>query len=139
MSGTSGGRLWTIRGLGLAAVLFGLVTIMEGGHVLFGGPEPAAAAGAYVPFVVWFNFLAGFAYIAAGLGLLTGRPWGGRLALVLALATLLVFAAFGVHIALGGAYETRTVLAMTLRSGFWVLAAALALTGARSDGRGHSP
>lgn len=131
MSGWSVTRRWTRRGLGLAAMLFGLVTIAEGGGVLFGGPEAAAAAGAYVPFVLWFNFLAGFVYIAAGLGLLAGWRWAGRLALAVAVATLAVLAALAVHIGLGGAYEMRTVLAMTLRSAFWLLTAWIAMAGAR--------
>lgn len=32
---------------------------------------------------------------------------------------LLVFAVFGVHVLSGGSHETRTLIAMTLRSGFW--------------------
>ena len=57
-----------------------------------------AAAGDYVPFVLWFNFLAGFAYIVAGAGLFLWRQWAVKLSLFIALATLLVFAAFGIHI-----------------------------------------
>jgi len=34
---------------------------------------------------------------------------------------LLVFAAFGLHVLTEGAYETRTVAAMTLRSTVWVV------------------
>jgi hypothetical protein len=119
--------MWTLRALGAAGILFGVATVAEGGNVLFGGPAARAAAGAYVPFVLWFNFLAGFAYLAAGAGLLIGRRWAGRLALAIAAATLLVFAAFGAHIALGGAYEPRTVAAMTLRSAFWAVTAWVAL------------
>jgi hypothetical protein len=33
---------------------------------------------------------------------------------------LLVFAAFGVHVITGGAYEMRTAAAMTLRSLVWL-------------------
>jgi len=56
--------------------------VASGGNVLFG--SGAAAAGNYVPFVVWFNSLAGFAYIAAGVGLWRQRPWAFWLALALA-------------------------------------------------------
>jgi hypothetical protein len=38
----------------------------------------------------------------------------------IAIATLLVFVAFGWHVAMGGAFEMRTVWAMMLRSGFWI-------------------
>ena len=53
----------------LVALVFGALTVTSGGKVLFGSEATRAAAGAYVPFVLWFNFLAGFAYVAAGVGL----------------------------------------------------------------------
>jgi hypothetical protein len=110
---------------GLLAMLFGLATVVEGGHVLFGGPDARAAAGDVVPFVLIFNFSAGFAYLAAGAAALLGRPWTLPLARALALATLAVFVALGVHVVTGGAFERRTVAAMTLRSVFWVAQALL--------------
>ena len=113
-------------GLGLSAVLFGVATLVEGGHVLFGGPAARAEAGNVVPFVLAFNFAAGFVYVIAGLGIVTRRRWVLGVARSLAVSTLLVFAMLGVHIASGGAFEARTVMAMTLRSAFWV-AQALAL------------
>ena len=58
--------IWAIS---LVAVGFGLLTIKEGGTILFGGDAARASAGNYVPFVLWFNFLAGFAYVVAGAGL----------------------------------------------------------------------
>jgi hypothetical protein len=113
-----------LRAVALVAVLFGAATIYAGGNVLLG--SGAAGAGNYVPFVVWFNFLAGFAYVAAGIGLWRRRPWATALAAALAALTALVFVAFGIHVARGGAFETRTVLAMTLRTGLWTAIAALA-------------
>lgn len=107
------------RILGALAVLFGLATLKEGASVLFFDGAARAAAGHFVPFVLWFNWLAGFAYVAAGIGLLRWSAWAPRTAATLAAATLLVFAALGVHIAAGEPYETRTVAAMTLRSLFW--------------------
>ncbi len=119
--------LW-IRIAGVIGALFGLMTLREGGAVLFVDGAARVAAGDYVPFVLWFNFLAGFAYVLAGIGLVFGRPWAGRIALVIAVATLGVFVAFGAHIAGGGAFEMRTVVAMTLRSVIWCLIAALSWT-----------
>jgi hypothetical protein len=110
----------------IAAAAFGVATVVAGGRVLFGGAAARDAAGAYVPFVVWFNFAAGFAYLAAAAGLALGRWWSAGLAAGIAAATLLVFAAFGVHVALGGAFEARTVAAMALRWGFWVAFATVA-------------
>lgn len=108
------------------AIVFGVATIRAGGSVLFGSEEARRAAGAYVGFVVWFNFLAGFAYVAAGIGLWLRRRWGFVLAAALAIATLVVFAAFGLHVASGGAWEPRTVGAMTLRTVVWAVIAAIA-------------
>lgn len=120
MRQTSSKRPTWVRLAAIVAIAFGFLTLFEGGHVLFGPEAVRAAAGHYVPFVLWFNFLAGFAYVAAGAGLWLWRRWAARLALAIAAATALVFAAFGVHIALGGAFELRTVAAMTLRTVFWL-------------------
>lgn len=112
--------------LAVLAIVFGVATLRAGGSVLFGSEEARRAAGAYVGFVVWFNFLAGFAYVAAGIGLWLRRRWGFVLAAALAIATLAVFAAFGLHVAAGGAWEPRTVGALTLRTVVWAVIAAIA-------------
>lgn len=117
--------LWPLRIAAILAVVFGVLTVKAGGAVLAGG-EAARAAGRVVPFVLWFNFLAGFAYVVAGVGLWFRRRWAAWLAVGLAAATLATFAAFGVHVATGGEFEPRTVWAMTLRSAAWVVIAALA-------------
>jgi len=59
----------TFRVMSIIAVVFGLLTIKSGGMVLFTEGDAHQAAGNYVPFVLWFNFLAGFVYILAGIGL----------------------------------------------------------------------
>jgi hypothetical protein len=101
------------------AVIFGLLTVFSGGRTLFGDEAARLAAGAIVPFVLWFNFGAGFAYVVCGLGLWRRRRWSLPLAAVIAVATAIVFAALGVHAWTGGAYEARTVGAMTLRTLVW--------------------
>lgn len=124
-----------LRAAAIVAGLFGVLTIYSGGSVLFGGIEARTAAGNVVPFVLWFNFIAGFACVAAAIGLWTGRPWGAWAAIAIAAATALVFALFGVHAALGGAFEMRTAWAMTLRTVVWAAIAALAYR--HSLGRGR--
>ncbi len=129
MTGTTASRPTRLRlgrwALGAIAIVFGVATLVEGGHVLFGGPTARAAAGDVVPFVLLFNFSAGFVYVVAGLAALWGRSWATWIARALAVATLGTFVAFGAHVLSGGAFETRTVIAMTLRSGFWVSQALL--------------
>lgn len=109
------------------AVAFGLLTILSGGTVLFGGAPAQQAAGAVVPVVLWFNFLSGFAYVLAGIGVALRRPWAGPLALALVAGIAAVFVLFGLHVARGGAYEMRTLGAMTLRLAVWSLIAVIAL------------
>jgi hypothetical protein len=116
-------RSLAIGAMALLAVAFGLLTIKEGGSVLLGDAQARAAAGAYVPFVLWFNFLAGFAYVLAGVGFWAQRRWAALLAMGIAGGTVLTFAALGLHIVLGGAFEMRTVAAMALRSAVWLLLA----------------
>ncbi len=120
--------IWAIS---FVAISFGLLTIRASGTVLFGSAAARSAAGHYVPFVLWFNFLAGFAYVIAGVGLWLERRWAAWLAVVVAAATALVFAAFGVHVLAGGAYELRTVVAMSLRTLVWTAIAVVALLARR--------
>jgi len=105
----------TLRIAGGVAIAFGVLTVFSGGRTLLG----SADMGAVVPFVLWFNTLAGLAYVIAGVGLWLGLRWALPLSLAILAATLLVFAGFGLHVARGGAYEMRTVLAMALRSAVW--------------------
>ncbi|MBZ0112493.1 MAG: hypothetical protein K8J08_08540 [Thermoanaerobaculia bacterium] len=107
----------------LVAIAFGLMTLKEGGSVLFLDGPARAAAGAYVPFVLWFNFMAGFAYVTAGVGFWRRDRWSMWLSSGLFLGTAAVLAAFVVHILVGGAYENRTLVAMTLRTTVWLVLA----------------
>lgn len=117
--------MWVLHVLGAVAVVFGLLTLASGAGALFGSPEARAAAGAAVPFVLWFNFVAGFAYVTAGVGLWQRRRWAAGLALVIALATAAIAVAFAVHVAGGGAHEPRTIGALALRLSFWALTAGI--------------
>lgn len=126
-------RLWLLRIAALAAALFGILTVYSGGSVLFG--DGAAAAGSYVPYVVWFNFVSGFTYIAAAIGLWQARRWGTWAAIATSGTTALVFALLGIHIVSGGAFEMRTVWAMTLRTVLWTAIAALAWSDGLRSGR----
>src|SRR5574340_77886 len=119
-------RGFCIWAISLVAIGFGLLTIKEGGTILFGDAAARTAAGNYVPFVLWFNFLAGFAYVVAGAGLWMMQRWAVWLAAAIAAATAFTFAAFGVHAYSGGAFEPRTVIAMSLRTLVWVTIAAIA-------------
>jgi len=119
------GSAW-LKPAAVSAILFGLLSVMSGGAVLFSGEAVEQAAGAYVGFVLWFNFLVSFAYMAAGLGLWFRQRWAVLLTWLIVLATLLVFAAFGQHVAGGAPYEMRTVWAMSFRLAFWLVISLIA-------------
>ncbi len=108
-----------VKAMALLAIIFGIMTIISGGKVLT-NEEAEIAAGHYVGFVVWFNTIMGFMYVSTGIGLYGQKRWSFKHAIFITVATLLVFAAFGMHILNGGAYEVRTVFAMTFRLIVWV-------------------
>jgi len=110
----------------VVAVLFGLLTIKSGGMVLFVDGPDRVAAGNYVPFVLWFNFVAGFFYILAGVGLWFKQRCAVWLAGAILITTLVVFFFLGLHVSDGGLYEFRTVIAMSLRSMVWAVIASYA-------------
>ncbi|MDP2135890.1 MAG: hypothetical protein Q8J99_19985 [Sulfuritalea sp.] len=116
-----------LKWLAIAAIAFGVLTVFSGGRALFGGMEARAELGNIVPFVLWFNFIAGFVYVLAGLALLRTKRWAAPLAVLIAVSTILVFLALAAHIAGGGAFEARTVGALSLRSLFWIVVALVAL------------
>ncbi len=107
--------------------MFGVATIVSGGMALFGGTQAREAVGNAVPFVLWFNFLAGFAYIVIGLGLLNKMAWAAWFAVALAAMTALVAVVFTFHVVGGGAFEMRTVGALGVRFLFWLIVAIVSL------------
>ncbi|MBE9568394.1 MAG: hypothetical protein IMF14_06835 [Proteobacteria bacterium] len=106
--------------LSLIAGIFGVMTLKSGYSVLFIDGEARVAAGHYVPFVLWFNFISGFLYIITAAGLWLMRPWSAWLSLFLAVCIVAIYAAFGLYIFDGGEYEMRTVVAMLIRSSVWI-------------------
>ncbi len=116
-----------VRPVAVVAALFGLLTIFSGGMALFGGAAAKAAVGDAVPVVLWFNFLAGFAYILGAFALYNFAPWAQRTAWLIGICTLLVFAMLIAMAVSGTPFEWRTIGAMVLRSGFW-LAIAISLS-----------
>lgn len=110
--------IWIIS---LLAGVFGILTLSSSGSVLFIDGEARQAAGHYVPFVLWFNFGAGFIYVVAAVALWLMLPSATWVSAFLAASTLAIFTALGFHILNGGEYETRTVMAMILRSGIWLV------------------
>jgi len=126
-------RSWSLRITAGVAVVFGLLTIISGGRVLFGGSAAQEAAGDAVPFVLWFNFLSGFLYVLAGIGIAMHQRWAAWTAIGLAAGIAGVFALFGLHILQGEAFEMRTVGAMVLRLVVWVVISVVAFRSAAAN------
>ena len=100
--------------LGATAVLFGVATLVEGTRPL---RRPRRSTGGRQR-----RLVRAAVQLRRGLRLRARRPrcaarrsWATWIARALAVATLVVFVAFGVHVLAGGAFELRTVIAMTLR------------------------
>jgi len=108
--------IWVVA---MIAIAFGLLTLKSGGAVLFIDGIDRQEAGNYVPFVLLFNFLMGFVYLVAGVGLWLQKRWAVWLSIFIAGTTLIVFAILGIHILQGGLFEQRTVGAMAMRSVVW--------------------
>jgi len=117
---------WGQRLLAIFAMVFGVLTLISGGSVLFGPAGARVWAGSYVGFVVWFNFFAGAVYVLAAIGLWQGTRWAPRLSALIAIATAVVAIGFATAILRGTAFEMRTVGALTLRFGFWAAVALIA-------------
>ena len=115
--------IWIIAAV---AVAFGLLSIKSGGSILFLDDSYREAAGNYVPFVLCFNFIAGFVYIVTGVGLWMQKIWAVWLSVFIVVATLIVFAILGMHILQGGSYEVRTIGVMSFRTVIWTLIALFA-------------
>lgn len=114
-----------LRLLSVFAMLFGLITLVKSGSILFGPKSAAESVGAIVPFVIWFNFAAGFIYLLAAWGIWRATQWAVWLSAAIALATLVVGGLFALYVSNGGAFSMQTVAALPLRAGIWVLITAM--------------
>jgi hypothetical protein len=95
-------------------LVFGTVTLKEGGSALYGALS-GTAIGAYWPPVIALNTFTGLLYISAALALILRPGLTRPLAWVIlgvASATTLLF--FG-HVISGGGFERRTVVAILIR------------------------
>lgn len=106
--------------ISVVAIVFGLLTIKSGGAVLFWSEEARIAAGDYVPFVLWFNFISGFFYVVAGIAFWMNKTWSVWLAAAILIGIVTIFSALGLSIFIADmAYESRTVGAMVVRTTVW--------------------
>ena len=99
----------------IALALFAAFTIFMSGSVIFDLFGIRAKEGNYVLFIVVANFICGFLYFLAAIGLLMHKKWSNTL-LISALGILLVaFLGLMWHVEAGGLYEMKTVKALGFR------------------------
>lgn len=114
--------IW-LRVVAVAAAIFGVATLFSAGSIVLGYGSSRELAGAYVPFVVWFNLAAGILYVVAAAGIWQRSIWAAGLSMFIALATALTAIPFALLVVSGGDYEMRTVGALVFRIGFWAVVA----------------
>jgi hypothetical protein len=107
----------------VAAAIFGVATLYSAGSIVLDYGSSRELAGAYVPFVVWFNLAAGIFYVVAAAGIWRRSTWAAGLSVFIALATALTAIPFALLVVAGGDYEMRTVGALAFRIVFWVVVA----------------
>ncbi|HMM55309.1 MAG TPA: hypothetical protein PKC23_09870 [Candidatus Desulfobacillus sp.] len=98
------------------AILFGIVTLIQGGRVL-GGADPG-----YVVFrpLLLFNVAMGAVYIAAGIVIWRALASGRKFAGAIFLLNLLVLAGIALLWQGGGAVATQSLGAMSFRTILWL-------------------
>lgn len=109
--------------IAVAAVVFGVATLFSAGTIVLDYGSSRELAGAYVPFVVWFNLAAGILYVVAAAGIWWRGTWAAGLSVFIALATVLTAIPFALLVVAGGDYELRTVGALAFRIAFWAVVA----------------
>lgn len=104
--------------LGIGAIVFGLITILEGGRtILF----PEHAPPNVIMEVLWLNTVAGFFYLVAGFLVFKNNPKAYLWAKALAMFNVALLTYLLLEIQKGTPYETRTLAAMIIRTVFWLL------------------
>ncbi len=105
------------RSIVLLAVLFGVATLFAGGRAL-SGVDPGYVV--YRPLLV-FNFLMGFAYIAAGVLAWRSLAAGRLIAGIIFVLNAVVLAAVVYLYQSGAAVAVDSVRAMSLRTVVWLV------------------
>ena len=94
---------------------FGGLTVFMSGSVILDLFDIRAKEGNYVPFIVWTNQLAGWAYLVAVYGFITKQKWTFRILLSVLIVLVIAFIGLKMHINAGGIFEEKTVKAMMFR------------------------
>ncbi len=106
-------------------ILFGALTVFSGGRHLLNWNELQSAGKNFHLWILVFNFIAGFFYIAAGISLLKEKDWSRFLVYSITSATAVFYTAFIFLVLNGSSYEKQTLYAMGFRTLFWLSASVM--------------
>lgn len=106
--------------IALVILVFGVLTIASGGRALF-TESGINSRGNIIPLVLWFNFIAGFFYVIAGISTFKLKKSVIKISMGLAFLNVFVFVYLLNHIYQGGLYENKTLVAMGFRTAFWLV------------------
>lgn len=98
--------------------LFGVMTLMLSGSIIFDLFGIRAMEGNYVDFVVWANLVASILYIATFIDFVRNKKWNWHYlaySFVILVGTTI---AFWIYIENGGIHEAKTVKAVVFRTIF---------------------
>lgn len=98
------------------AVVFSLLTIVEGTQVLLGITQPEYVV--LTPLLI-YNVLMGFVGLFAGIALWRNLGWALKLTTLVVAAHIIVLLTVGVIYLSGGAVASHSVNAMVIRSVIW--------------------
>lgn len=98
------------------AVVFSLLTIVEGTQVLLGITQPEYVV--LTPLLV-YNVLMGFVGLYAGVLIWRNHGWSLRLSKMVTVAHIIVLLIVGVIYLTGGAVASHSINAMIIRSVIW--------------------
>jgi hypothetical protein len=107
----------------VVAVVFGLVTMLAGGRVLFGVSDPGYVV--FRPLLV-YNSLMGGVYTVVGAGVWRAARWARRGAWMIAALNFVALVATVIGHFLGSSIAIDSVRAMTFRSVVWLVLAFVA-------------
>ncbi|HEX8041244.1 MAG TPA: hypothetical protein VF490_18980 [Chryseosolibacter sp.] len=96
-------------------ILFGLLTTFLSTSIIFDLFNVRAHEGNYVLLVVQANFISGLLYLLAAFAFYKKKAWAAVPLIISLLALVIAAAGFIVHVHSGGAYETKTIGALTFR------------------------
>lgn len=102
----------------LAAAIFGIITLFASSSVLFDYSNILEKEGNYPAPILWVNLLTSPLFLLAAIGFKHSKKWTLHLLLLILIILIVSLIVFIQLIKNGGAYETETLVALSIRIAF---------------------